>query len=135
MAKDIADNILSMVNNGLILPKLHLVGFSLGAHVAGLSGRYLSEKTNGELKLTRVTGLDPSINGFVVTTLSSESLNGLSSSDASFVDVIHTDSGFHGVAIKSGTVDFWPNYGHRYQPGCATSNVYDPELASNGNFP
>jgi len=42
----------------------------------------------------------------------------LSYSDARFVDIIHTDYGFYGIAQATGTVDFFPNNGHRIQPGC-----------------
>lgn len=42
----------------------------------------------------------------------------LSSSDARFVDIIHTDFGFYGISRNTGTVDFFPNGGHRVQPGC-----------------
>ncbi|XP_026299643.1 pancreatic lipase-related protein 2 isoform X6 [Apis mellifera] len=38
----------------------------------------------------------------------------LTSSDAKFIDIIHVD-----MALKTGHVDFFPNYGHRPQPGCA----------------
>lgn len=42
----------------------------------------------------------------------------LTSADARFVDIIHTDFGFYGIARNTGTVDFFPNGGHRVQPGC-----------------
>jgi hypothetical protein len=42
----------------------------------------------------------------------------LSNSDARFVDIIHTDYGFYGIAATTGTVDFFPNNGHRVQAGC-----------------
>lgn len=42
----------------------------------------------------------------------------LSTSDARFVDIIHTDCGFYGNAMNTGTVDFFPNGGKRIQPGC-----------------
>lgn len=143
-----------MVNSGLMLSHLHLVGFSLGSHVAGLAGRCVSDKTDDHLNIARyltllrsyfiltinnyfanilrITGLDPSINGFTVGTLNSEHLDELSDDDASFVDVIHTDAGFHGISKQSGTVDFWPNYGHRFQPGCSLTNIFNPETASDG---
>lgn len=42
----------------------------------------------------------------------------MSASDAEFVDIIHTDAGMYGTSVDSGTVDFKPNNGMRYQPGC-----------------
>jgi len=42
----------------------------------------------------------------------------LMSSDARFVDIVHTDYGFYGIAKITGTVDFFPNGGERIQPGC-----------------
>ncbi|KXJ21453.1 Pancreatic lipase-related protein 2 [Exaiptasia diaphana] len=60
----------------------HLIGFSLGAHVAGYVGKRLKN-------VARITGLDPAgprFQGFHTDVK-------LDSSDAAFVDVIHTDSG------------------------------------------
>jgi len=42
----------------------------------------------------------------------------LSHSDARFVDIIHTDYGFYGIGVTTGTVDFFPNNGRRVQSGC-----------------
>lgn len=42
----------------------------------------------------------------------------LSYTDARFVDIIHTDYGFFGIAVATGTVDFFPNGGRRLQFGC-----------------
>ena len=36
--------------------ELHLVGFSLGAHVAGVVGHYISEETKRAEKIGRITG-------------------------------------------------------------------------------
>lgn len=58
------------------------------------------------------TGLDPA--GPLFNLLNDR----LSTSDAVFVDVIHTDKTGYGTALKVGHVDFYPNYGHRPQPGC-----------------
>lgn len=78
--------------------------------------------------------MDPSLNGFYANGINANTLIGINQDDAQFVDLIHTDSGFHGSSISSGTVDFWPNYGHRYQPGCLLSNIYNPILVQNGKW-
>lgn len=46
----------------------------------------------------------------------------LSSNDARFVDIIHTDYGLIGVGRTTGTVDFFPNNGRNPQPGCPDSS-------------
>ncbi|XP_076462882.1 inactive pancreatic lipase-related protein 1-like [Babylonia areolata] len=90
---------------------VHLVGHSLGAHVAGYAG----ERTLG---LGRITGLDPSDPYFHGTPPQVR----LDPSDAQFVDVIHTDASTPGslgmgMAEAMGHVDFYPN-GGSHQPGC-----------------
>ena len=60
-----------------------------------------------------LTGLDPA--GLYFTTVSSDFR--LDESDASYVDVIHTDAGVLGTNRRNGDVDFYPNGGSR-QPGC-----------------
>lgn len=42
----------------------------------------------------------------------------LTAEDADMVDIIHSDRGFFGFPSSTGTVDFHPNGGTRYQPGC-----------------
>ncbi|XP_070537993.1 pancreatic triacylglycerol lipase-like [Ptychodera flava] len=97
---------------------MHLVGFSLGAQVAGYAG----QRTPG---LGRITGLDPAQPYFEYK----DPLVRLDPSDAEFVDVIHTDGnsvltlGF-GLFQPSGHIDFYPNGGKK-QPGCATFNNTD----------
>jgi len=106
----------------LKIHQCHVIGFSLGAHVAGHAGAWL--KNRGHV-LGRITGLDPA-------SPSHESLNPavrLDESDAKFVDVIHTDTktlfvkGL-GASQPMGDVDFYPNGGFE-QPGCRvfTSSV------------
>ena len=41
----------------------------------------------------------------------------LDESDASYVDVIHTNAGFLGTNQRVGDIDFYPN-GGSHQPGC-----------------
>lgn len=44
----------------------------------------------------------------------------LDSTDASFVDIIHTCGGVLGIESNVGTADFFPNSGIPPQPGCET---------------
>ncbi|XP_025155076.1 phospholipase A1 member A-like [Harpegnathos saltator] len=55
----------------------------------------------------------------------------LSSSDARFVDIIHTDQGYYGINLNRGTVDFFPNGGYRLQPGCQRAlYIYPYDICS-----
>ncbi|KAF4525573.1 hypothetical protein B566_EDAN010432, partial [Ephemera danica] len=87
---------------------LHLVGYSVGAHIAGLVANYLPDT-----KLGRITGLDPS----VVFYQGSNSSRDLDLTDANFVDVIHTGAGVLGQWGPTGHADFYVN-GGTSQPGC-----------------
>ncbi|XP_017070913.1 lipase member H-A isoform X2 [Drosophila eugracilis] len=98
--------------HGVSLDGVHVIGHSLGAHIAGLIGRYF----NGTLG--RVTGLDPALPLF-----SSRSDDSLHSNAAQFVDVIHTDYPLFGDIRPRGTVDFYPNFGLAPQPGCENVDV------------
>ncbi|CAH2267258.1 jg14726 [Pararge aegeria aegeria] len=90
--------------------RMHLVGFSLGAHLVGNAGRELGGR------VARVTGLDPA------GPLWSYNRNRLRGSDGVYVEAIHTDGGLTGLGIGSAIADadFFPN-GGTSQPGCATS--------------
>ncbi|KAK0069901.1 pancreatic triacylglycerol lipase-like isoform X1 [Biomphalaria pfeifferi] len=94
----------------------HLVGHSLGAHLLGYAGKEVFRLTNQ--KVGRITGMDPAGPAFE----SYSSYVRIDSSDAQFVDIIHTDAeplinaGF-GIRGSIGHVDFYPN-GGIHQPGC-----------------
>ncbi|CAG7836991.1 unnamed protein product, partial [Allacma fusca] len=113
-----------MVTHGnLKLNAVHLIGFSWGAHVAGLAGHGLK----GEIG--RITGLDPA--GPTFRFLENE--DRLDKSDAKFVDIIHTNGGtrlwfggFLGLATPLGHVDIYPN-GGEMQTGCplTTPLIYE----------
>lgn len=91
---------------------IHLIGHSLGAHIVGYAGRYFTELT-GEV-IPRITGLDPANPCFN----EGESLSGLQRGDASFIDVIHTNSGVLGKSNPVGDVDFYPQGLDAIKPGC-----------------
>nr|KAI8754250.1 pancreatic triacylglycerol lipase-like isoform X1 [Biomphalaria glabrata] len=94
----------------------HLVGHSLGAHLFGYAGKEVFRLTNQ--KVGRITGMDPAGPAFE----GYSSYVRIDSSDAQFVDIIHTDAeplinaGF-GIRGSIGHVDFYPN-GGVHQPGC-----------------
>ncbi|KAK7591154.1 hypothetical protein V9T40_002767 [Parthenolecanium corni] len=110
----------SYLNNhprGVTPDKLHLIGYSIGAHIAGLTANYV---TKG--KLGRITGLDPTII-FSMGTTGNRSRD-LDYTDANFVDVIHTAAGVLGQWGPSGHADFYVNGGSS-QPGCASSSLIE----------
>ncbi|XP_059920838.1 endothelial lipase [Gadus macrocephalus] len=108
----------------LPLSNVHLIGYSLGAHVAGYAG------TNVRGTLGRITGLDPAGPMFE----GAGEGNRLSPDDADFVDVLHTYTrealGVSiGIQQPIGDIDIYPN-GGEVQPGCSLGDV----LAVAGNF-
>ncbi|XP_013142799.1 PREDICTED: pancreatic lipase-related protein 2-like [Papilio polytes] len=108
-----AEYINKLSEAGLQLDKLHLIGHSLGSHVAGYTARDLKNKFNKTVK--RLTALDPAFPAFYPDGVVMEHV---CERDAEFVDVIHTDAGGYGAPVRTGTADFWPNGGRRTQPGC-----------------
>lgn len=103
-----------MLGHGLRAEDVHLIGHSLGAHTAG----YAAERIPG---VGRITGLDPAYPYFQEMSPKVR----LDPTDATFVDVIHTDiADFslqemlgYGMSPTCGHVDFYPNDG-KTQPGC-----------------
>ncbi|XP_045779397.1 pancreatic triacylglycerol lipase-like [Maniola jurtina] len=103
--------ILKLLKQGLNIQGLHVVGHSMGAHVAAVIARFL--KARG-YTVPRLTVLDAAYPGFYppIQTVP------INPEDADFVDVIHTDGGWFGASTSIGHVDFWPNDGTAKQPGC-----------------
>ncbi|XP_045158432.1 inactive pancreatic lipase-related protein 1-like [Mercenaria mercenaria] len=100
-----------LMSAGAQFSDMHLIGHSLGAHIAGYAGK----RVKG---IGRITGLDPA--GLAFGGKSPEVR--LDPTDAKFVDVIHTDG--HpirtlglGSSTPMGHADFYPN-GGKNQPGC-----------------
>ncbi|KAG4068612.1 hypothetical protein HA402_004953 [Bradysia odoriphaga] len=99
------------LQKGIQFSKIHLVGHSVGALMAGSVGKY-TRGWSGQTKIIdRITGLDPAIIG-------NDFLHGRY---ARFVDIIHTDANGFGNRRNTGHVDFWPNNGVAVQPGCPSS--------------
>ncbi|KAJ8705876.1 hypothetical protein PYW08_012922 [Mythimna loreyi] len=111
-----------MVSRGLDLNNTHFVGHSLGAQAAGVAGSAL---TSG--RVSRITGLDPALPLFSGLPLEQR----LDTSDAHFVDVIHTDAGIFGYKEPIGHADFFPNGGKSPQPGCELEVVIPQQLLLN----
>jgi len=90
--------------------RFYLIGYSLGAQVAGYAGRHL--RVNG-MELGRITALDPAGTLFSYKHPAVR----LDQTDAKYVDVIHTASRFVASHEVVGHIDFFPNGGYD-QPGC-----------------
>lgn len=105
---------LTQSNRSFRANKLHIIGFSLGAHVAAFTSNAL-EKLTGQ-KVDRITGLDPALPFFAT----SRKHKKLDATDADFVDVIHTNLGIFGKIENSGHIDFYVNGGST-QPMCNSS--------------
>ncbi|XP_045527247.1 endothelial lipase-like [Pieris brassicae] len=84
---------------------IHLVGFSLGAHLVGNAGK----ATQGRVK--RITGLDPA------GPLWKHDKNRLNKTDSQYVEIIHTNTALYGFSELCGHADFFPNGGD-IMPGC-----------------
>ncbi|KAJ8928297.1 hypothetical protein NQ314_019152 [Rhamnusium bicolor] len=103
----IADFLKTLVSTyHLKISRVACVGFSLGAHVCGNVG----ESLNGQLG--HIVGLDPASPLFLILKKSGR----LDSSDAKFVQVIHTSTTIS-FATSIGHADYFPNGGVK-QPGC-----------------
>ncbi|KAH8404914.1 hypothetical protein KR222_010419 [Zaprionus bogoriensis] len=111
---DLVSRCLAQLIDNLVREKIlnnynmHIIGFSLGAQVAGQTANYVQHKVE------RITGLDPARPLFINVPDSKR----LDASDAQFVDVIHTNTLERGVLRPIGHMDFYPNFGSLVQPGC-----------------
>lgn len=100
--------------HGLLIPsRLAVVGFSLGAHIAGLLGKNVRR-----FRVRYIVGLDPAGPLFSVRNPEGR----LDASDAEYVECIHTNGptllilGL-GIGAAIGDADYFPN-GGQSQPGC-----------------
>ncbi|BET00125.1 Lipase [Nesidiocoris tenuis] len=128
VGRQLALVLFDLISIGALPSSIHVIGFSLGAHIAGYAGRELLRRG---IRLGRITALDPASPLFREQ-VAATSLLSLNNQDAAFVDVVHTDGailwteGF-GLLKAIGHVDFFPN-GGQDQPGC--SHVFASVLLS-----
>lgn len=106
-----------MHENGFIQwDRVGMVGFSLGAHIAGIAGKNVRRG-----RINHIIGLDPAGPLFTVNNVAGR----LDSGDANYVEVIHTNGQTllvpgSGIGQPIGHADFWPN-GGQWQTGCLTA--------------
>ncbi|XP_072380360.1 lipoprotein lipase-like [Diabrotica undecimpunctata] len=91
----------------LNLDTVTIIGWDLGAHIAGIAGKKM------DTKFSTIIGLDPAGPLFV----KSDSSNRLIATDAKFVQVIHTNALINGYFYPCGTADYYPNGGEN-QTSC-----------------
>ncbi|XP_061706212.1 lipase member I-like isoform X2 [Cydia pomonella] len=112
----VADDIIALIvqleaANKINRSLVHIVGFDIGAHIAGLVSR------DSRARVQRITGLSPAGQNW------DSFSRRLRATDANYVEVVHTDySGTRafGISETIGTVDIFANTGTR-QPGCANN--------------
>ncbi|CAG9809626.1 unnamed protein product [Chironomus riparius] len=98
--------------NFIDFARVQMIGFSMGAHIAGLAGK------RTDALVDSIIGLDPSGRSFSVNR-PDERLN---AGDARHVECLHTGGGLLGDGIGAAIcdADFFPNGGSG-QPGCLFS--------------
>ncbi|OXA57764.1 lipase member H-A [Folsomia candida] len=117
IGRKVAGMVVFLINHGLLSDptRVHIIGFSLGAQIAGIAGQHIKHYTGKPIQ--RVTGLDPAGPLFQFRRIKGKRLD---HTDAYFVDVIHTNQARYGYIGNSGHVDFFPNGGGPDQPGCTS---------------
>ncbi|XP_063380399.1 lipase member H-B-like [Cydia fagiglandana] len=112
----VADDIIALIiqleaANKIDRSLVHIVGFDIGAHIAGLVSR------DSRARVQRITGLSPAGENW------DSFSRRLRATDANYVEVIHTDytgSRAFGISETIGTVDIFANTGTS-QPGCSNN--------------
>lgn len=116
VGKRLANLLANLETYGLNAEDIHLLGISLGAHIAGWTGKYF-KKYKGK-SIGRITGLDPAGPCFSFV----DSNERLDKKDAIYVDVVHSNRLVQGAVEPLGHADFYVNGGGPNQPGCFTSS-------------
>lgn len=111
MGSFLANFIMKLLDLGTDRMSIHIIGHSLGAHLAGFAGKRIRPR------LGRITALDPAgpCFGKIFTNSAQDRL---SPDDAYEVDVYHYDDDFLGLPGQHGQFDVYVNGGSS-QPGCS----------------
>lgn len=112
VGKRLGNLLANLENFGVNAEDFHLLGISLGAHIAGWAGKYFRQYKGQSLG--RITGLDPAGPCFSYA-YSDQRLDKM---DAAYVDIIHSNRLIQGVIEPLGHADFYINGGGPTQPGC-----------------
>lgn len=116
VGKRLANLLANLENHGANADDIHILGISLGAHIAGWTGKYFRQYKGRNVG--RITGLDPAGPCFSYA-FSDQRLD---KGDAKYVDVVHSNRLIQGVAEPLGHADFYVNGGGPNQPGCFSSS-------------
>ncbi|RVE44850.1 hypothetical protein evm_010505 [Chilo suppressalis] len=112
VGKRLGNLLANLENYGANAEDFHIIGISLGAHIAGWAGKYFRQYK--ARSIGRITGLDPAGPCFSYA----YSDQRLDKTDAVYVDVVHSNRLLQGVIEPLGHADFYINGGGPGQPGC-----------------
>lgn len=113
--------IITLNQAGISYANVSIAGHSLGGQIAGFTGKNVRLFANG--LLGTIYGLDPAGPLFTFPVMAPPQ-NILQSTDAAYVQVLHTSAFTLGVALGSSTGDaFFSANGGVYQPGCVVETV------------
>ncbi|XP_017479456.1 PREDICTED: phospholipase A1-like [Rhagoletis zephyria] len=93
---------------GIRYEDLYVIGFSMGAHIAGIAGKHIQ---TGRLPV--IYALDPALPFFRYENFDER----IAITDADYIEVVHTSVGSYGYDRPLGHADYYVNYGSA-QPGC-----------------
>lgn len=118
---DSITNLIQILHQYLDVPlsQIHIVGFEMGAHLAGFVGKRVYQQLGNHIK--HITGLNP------VNVPQSNAEVRLSLEAAEFVDIIHTNAEFDGYIDALGHADYYPN-GLSVQPNCEIWGPLGPAI-------
>ncbi|CAB0001816.1 unnamed protein product, partial [Nesidiocoris tenuis] len=112
----IGELISCLIDMGQSPDDVHLVGHSLGAHIAAFAGKYLNSVNR---PIFRLTGLEPSSPGFSNV----GTAHRLARYDAKFTDCIFTTAKSLAVGNNPCQANYYPNSCGISQPGCYQGDI------------